>query len=89
MDKADSSFDESSTPHDVGPLSGPDGGLDDDSFFLELPQDEESLPRPLVKGAPVSLLTLFDHLPVLVYAVDGSDQSLLTFWNRESEVVTG
>ncbi len=89
MDKADSSFDESSTPHDVGPLSRPDGGLDDDSFFLELPQDEESLPRPLVKGAPVSLLTLFDHLPVLVYAVDGSDQSLLTFWNRESEVVTG
>ena len=89
MDKADSSFGESSAPHDLASLPRTDGVLDDDSFFIEFPQDEETLPRQMDKGSPVSLLTVFDHLPVLVYAVDGSDQTLLTFWNRESEMVTG
>ena len=63
---------------------------DHESFFMEFPQDAEDLPAPLMARGPVPqvLLAVFDHLPVLVNAVNIQDE-VFTFWNREAELVTG
>ena len=66
--------------------------VDDESFYMEFPQDaEDQALMPLADGAmPQMLLTVFDHLPVLVAAVSrGADGDAFTFWNREAERVTG
>ena len=67
-----------------------DGGSDDESFFMEFPQDTEDVAAPLLADGvvPQLLLTVFDHLPVLVNAV-GVQDGVFTFWSREAELVTG
>ena len=89
MSKASSDVSESGAVQRSARLEQVDGGLENDSFFIVFPQHEETSTCPITANSAPSVLTVFDHLPVLVYAVDESNHSLVTFWNRESELVTG
>ena len=89
MSKASSDVSESGAVQRSMRLEQVEGGLENDSFFIEFPHHEETSTCSITANSVPSVLTMFDHLPVLVYAVDESNQSLVTFWNRESELVTG
>ncbi len=63
---------------------------DEESFFMEFPQDVEDFSAPVAADGMLSqqLLSVFDRLPLLFSAIGVLDR-VFTFWNREAELVTG